>query len=157
MPAILLDAEAKTKSSLSAIGLVKTSEILDNMLLLSLSCILIVSYIAGKLPHKYKIVIAGNHELSFDPTFTHPLTNKLPFQKGYEVDEIPTLGIPRQDMKEAVEKSSDIRDKLTNCIYLEDAHVTIYGVKIYGTPWYESTFTRLSTLFKFEDDFDAIQ
>lgn len=26
----------------------------------------------GQLPHKHKIVIAGNHELSFDETFTHP-------------------------------------------------------------------------------------
>lgn len=26
----------------------------------------------GKLPHRHKIVIAGNHELSFDPSFTHP-------------------------------------------------------------------------------------
>lgn len=26
----------------------------------------------GQLPHKHKIVIAGNHELSFDHTFTHP-------------------------------------------------------------------------------------
>lgn len=29
-----------------------------------------VLYIPGALPHKYKIVIAGNHELSFDPKFT---------------------------------------------------------------------------------------
>lgn len=26
--------------------------------------------ISGSLPHKYKIIIAGNHELSFDPKFT---------------------------------------------------------------------------------------
>lgn len=91
--------------------------------------------ILEKLPHKYKIVIAGNHELSFDPTFTHPLTKKLPFQKGYEVDEIPTLGLAREDLKEAVE-NVDIRNKLTNCIYLEDTFVKIYGIKIYGTPWY---------------------
>ncbi len=87
-----------------------------------------------KLPHKYKIVIAGNHELSFDPTFTRPFSKKLPFQEGYEVDEIPTLGMPREDLKEAVE-NLDVRNKLTNCIYLEDSYVTIYGIKIYGTPW----------------------
>lgn len=29
----------------------------------------------GKLPHKHKLVIAGNHELSFDSTFTHPFQN----------------------------------------------------------------------------------
>lgn len=27
----------------------------------------------GLLPHKHKLVIAGNHELSFDQTFTNPL------------------------------------------------------------------------------------
>lgn len=90
------------------------------------------SHWLSKLPHKYKIVIAGNHELSFDPSFTHPLTNKL--QESYDINVIPTLGISRQDMKEAVKKS-DIRDKLTNCIYLEDTLVTIYGINIYGSPW----------------------
>lgn len=30
----------------------------------------------GTLPHKHKIVIAGNHELSFDGTFTHPFQAK---------------------------------------------------------------------------------
>lgn len=29
----------------------------------------------GRLPHKHKLVIAGNHELSFDHTFTHPFQN----------------------------------------------------------------------------------
>lgn len=29
----------------------------------------------GQLPHKHKLVIAGNHELSFDNTFTHPFQN----------------------------------------------------------------------------------
>lgn len=32
-------------------------------------------YQTGQLPHKHKIVIAGNHELSFDNTFTHPFQN----------------------------------------------------------------------------------
>ena len=27
-------------------------------------------YLSGSLPHKHKIVIAGNHELSFDTRFT---------------------------------------------------------------------------------------
>lgn len=30
----------------------------------------------GTLPHKHKIVIAGNHELSFDETLTQPFNNK---------------------------------------------------------------------------------
>ena len=31
--------------------------------------------------------------------------------------------------------SEAIRSELTNCIYLEDSSVTVYGIKIYGTPW----------------------
>lgn len=30
----------------------------------------------GNLTHKHKIVIAGNHELSFDRTFTHPFQSQ---------------------------------------------------------------------------------
>lgn len=33
---------------------------------------LLCFHFAGLLPHKHKLVIAGNHELSFDHTFTHP-------------------------------------------------------------------------------------
>ena len=28
----------------------------------------------GTLPHKHKIVIAGNHEVTFDPKFVHEMT-----------------------------------------------------------------------------------
>jgi hypothetical protein len=31
--------------------------------------------------------------------------------------------------------SETIRSELTNCIYLEDSSVTLFGIKIYGTPW----------------------
>jgi len=60
----------------------------------------------GTLPHKHKIVIAGNHELTFDPNFVR--------EKG-ESDKMKAL--------------------LTNCIYLEDSSITVYGVKIYGSPY----------------------
>lgn len=29
----------------------------------------------------------------------------------------------------------EVKDLLTNCVYLEDAMVTLYGVNIYGSPW----------------------
>ena len=28
-----------------------------------------------------------------------------------------------------------MKAELTNCIYLEDSSIQIYGLKIYGTPW----------------------
>lgn len=58
----------------------------------------------GSLPHRHKVVIAGNHDLSFD----------------YEK-------IQRPELREA-------KSLMTNCIYLEDSTITIEGLKIYGTP-----------------------
>ncbi|XP_076622525.1 metallophosphoesterase domain-containing protein 1 [Colletes latitarsis] len=75
----------------------------------------------GNLPHKNKIVIAGNHELSFDSTFTHPF-------------DIPTLGMSRDILAEAIQ-TTNVKDYLTNCTYLEDSEITIHGIKLYGSPW----------------------
>jgi predicted phosphohydrolase len=92
----------------------------------------------GKLPHKYKIVIAGNHELSFDKTFTHPFGqgpgDSSPHTGPSLVDKIPTLGLPKDSITEAVQ-TPNVKDCLTNCIYLEDSEVILHGLKIYGTPW----------------------
>lgn len=53
----------------------------------------------GTLPHRHKIVIAGNHDFCFeqDPGAAQAL--------------------------------------MRNAIYLEDAAVTVEGIKIYGSPW----------------------
>nr|CAH7722382.1 unnamed protein product [Callosobruchus chinensis] len=66
------------------------------------------------LPHKHKIVIAGNHELSFDQNFSEY------FKKLMTAKAVNT---------------QNIRQYLTNCTYLEDSGIEIYGIKIYGTPW----------------------
>lgn len=50
------------------------------------------------------------------------------------MDEIPTLGLPRGQIAEAV-TTQNIKDCLTNCTYLQDETVTISGIKIFGTPW----------------------
>ncbi len=57
---------------------------------------------------KYKVVIAGNHELSFDENCKHPRQFK---------------------------KSDNTKSLLNNCIYLEDSYVELFGFKIYGSPW----------------------
>lgn len=93
---------------------------------------------SGK-PHKHKIVIAGNHELSFDPTFTNPFSvhTSGDHQKhtGTSIlDNIPTLGMSKDTLAEAI-KTTNVKDYLTNCTYLEDSEIVIYGIKIYGTPW----------------------
>lgn len=48
-------------------------------------------------------MIAGNHELTFDPAKS--------------------------------KKHLEMKKLLTNCIYLEDTGVTLYGLNIWGTPW----------------------
>nr|CAD7594286.1 unnamed protein product [Timema genevievae] len=91
----------------------------------------------GQLPHKHKLVIAGNHELSFDRTFTHPLGSSPGDRATHTgtslIDQIPTLGIPKDNIAEAV-KTTNIKNCLTNCTYLEDQEIKLYGLKIYGTP-----------------------
>lgn len=90
------------------------------------------------LPHKHKLVIAGNHELSFDPTFTHPFQTKTGARSKHSnssiLDEIPTLGNTKESINEAV-RVENVRDLLTNCRYLEDELIEIFGLKFYGTPW----------------------
>jgi hypothetical protein len=54
---------------------------------------------------KHKIVIAGNHEVTFDPRLSNSNT---------------------------VNAS---KNELRNCIYLEDDYVEILGLKIFGSPW----------------------
>jgi hypothetical protein len=68
-----------------------------------------------KLPHKHKIVIAGNHDLSFD-TATFDSTYQR-FGRGN-----------KEDHRHA-------KDLLTNCTYLEDSAIQLYGIKIWGSPW----------------------
>jgi Icc-related predicted phosphoesterase len=54
---------------------------------------------------KHKVVIAGNHDATFDTKFAS------------EQDVAKTKAM------------------LTNCIYLQDSFVELYGIKIYGSPW----------------------
>ncbi|KAJ8924610.1 hypothetical protein NQ315_000760 [Exocentrus adspersus] len=89
----------------------------------------------GSLPHKYKIVIAGNHELSFDEEFSSLFKEKA-LSRHVEAaeDEVPNYGKTKDNIEEAV-NTENIRQYLTNCIYLEDSGVELYGIKIYGSPW----------------------
>ncbi|GJQ84226.1 hypothetical protein Trydic_g2894 [Trypoxylus dichotomus] len=90
----------------------------------------------GTLPHKHKIVICGNHELSFDPKFVNM------FKKRFEsscrhtgaLTGSDTYGDGEDELKEAVNTPNN-KQYLSNCIYLEDSLVELYGIKIYGTPW----------------------
>lgn len=83
--------------------------------------LILISCSVEKLPHKHKLVIAGNHELSFDHTFTHPFQNASACCKktgSTLLDEIPTLGNSKESLAEAV-KTENIRQYLSNCVYLQ--------------------------------------
>ncbi|CCD65658.1 UPF0046 protein C25E10.12 [Caenorhabditis elegans] len=69
----------------------------------------------GSLPHKHKIVIAGNHELGFED--------------GEEMSERQLAGLNMLGINKAYEL-------LSNCTYLCDKSYEAYGLKIYGAPWH---------------------
>lgn len=79
----------------------------------------------GKLPHKVKVVIAGNHDLTFDQEMVRT-----------DRDHLAMFGV-EEDFEEFMAKKNitAVKELLTNCIYLEDASVSIHGIKIYGSPW----------------------
>uniref|UniRef100_A0A7I5EC37 Metallophos domain-containing protein n=1 Tax=Haemonchus contortus TaxID=6289 RepID=A0A7I5EC37_HAECO len=68
----------------------------------------------GKLPHKHKIVVAGNHDLGFDDT--EDLKERLPQYQGH--------GTPKG------------YNLLTNATWLHDKGVEIDGVTFFGSSWH---------------------
>ena len=70
------------------------------------------------LPHKHKLVISGNHELSVDPI---------------SKDENPRF--QPEDEAEKNLSSDDYKKVLTNCTYLEFSSVNLFGWKIFGFPF----------------------
>lgn len=77
----------------------------------------------GTLPHKLKIVIAGNHDICFDKGIMENLKNSDGLQRFSYQKDIP----------ESIWR--DWQSILTNCVYLEDSEITVNGIRIYGSPW----------------------
>uniref|UniRef100_A0A914VWY4 Calcineurin-like phosphoesterase domain-containing protein n=1 Tax=Plectus sambesii TaxID=2011161 RepID=A0A914VWY4_9BILA len=69
----------------------------------------------AKLPHKHKLVVAGNHEIGFEV--------------GEKIESKRSIGLKMLGMSYGFEL-------LSNCTYLCDKEVKIYGLKIYGAPWH---------------------
>uniref|UniRef100_G1SGH5 Metallophosphoesterase domain containing 1 n=1 Tax=Oryctolagus cuniculus TaxID=9986 RepID=G1SGH5_RABIT len=76
----------------------------------------------GSLPYEYKIVIAGNHELTFDQEFMADLIK----QDFYYFPSVSKL---------KPENYENVQSLLTNCVYLQDSEVTVRGFRVYGAPW----------------------
>ncbi|PVD35999.1 hypothetical protein C0Q70_02969 [Pomacea canaliculata] len=76
------------------------------------------------LPHRIKVVTAGNHEVTFDEFGgggTHPTLERL------------QLGLPQTASHKEV--AQGCKELLHDVLYLEDEVIEICGIKIYGTPW----------------------
>lgn len=83
----------------------------------------------GRLPHRHKIVIAGNHEMTFDKNIL-PMTGEVSGHRRMKQslllknrDELTSRGL------------THMSQLLTNCIYLQDSMTTVHGLRIYGSPW----------------------
>jgi hypothetical protein len=81
----------------------------------------------GKLPHTHKIVIAGNHELTFDPDLVASLRVGEDIGVCFTSREMDAYLTSR-----GVKATQEL---LTNCIYLLDSAVDLCGIIIYGAPW----------------------
>ncbi|XP_078331811.1 metallophosphoesterase MPPED2-like isoform X3 [Crassostrea virginica] len=77
----------------------------------------------GSLPYKIKVVIAGNHDISFDDSMNELRLNGFGLQKSAIESYLSARGL------------RSVPELLTNAIYLQDSSVTICGIKIYGSPW----------------------
>lgn len=84
-------------------------------------------FFLAKLPHPVKIVIAGNHDLTFDDDL---VCNKRDYLKNnFRVTETNFECLLREY------GVNNIKEILTNCVYLEDSSFDVCGIKIFGSPW----------------------
>ncbi|XP_021349559.1 metallophosphoesterase MPPED2-like isoform X2 [Mizuhopecten yessoensis] len=81
----------------------------------------------GTLPHKVKVVIAGNHDLTFDQDMLKNEREDMTFRFGVTEENFEAYMIEN--------KLADVKELMTNCVYLEDASVNIHGINVYGSPW----------------------
>lgn len=79
----------------------------------------------GSLPHKRKILIAGNHDLTM-----HPETFALGIGRRF--------GHKAMDAEAAASKCATVRaiiDAIPGCEYLCDSGTVVEGIRIWGSPW----------------------
>ncbi|EFO25640.2 hypothetical protein LOAG_02847 [Loa loa] len=81
-----------------------------------------------QLPHTVKVVIAGNHEYTFDDRFMKANVFSKFGEKRLAMRQTLSNEFSLQEMKNA-------KAKLGNVIYLEDSLLEVFGIRIYGTPW----------------------
>ena len=116
-----------------------------------------------QLPHKYKIVIAGNHELGFDSSRGRTDTVLEQARSGHRGcghghgEEAEGHNHDSKSLEVDLEAKltynvnpNDIRNVLTNCTYLEDSSVEICGLKIYGRLYTIISYVHESLIYNIE-------
>lgn len=81
----------------------------------------------GTLPHPVKIVIAGNHDLTFDDDLVNKRRDYL--RSNFRISDTKFEAVMREL------GVTSVKQLLTNCVYLEDSEIDVCGIKIYGSPW----------------------
>ena len=79
------------------------------------------------LPYKHKIVIGGNHDFGLD-------NRKKAYQKNFDY-----FGLKES---ERVDCSAEIQKLKEVCTYLEHDYVEIEGIRIFASPYIESTYVQ---------------
>mmetsp|Transcript_3257 Transcript_3257/g.8178 ORF Transcript_3257/g.8178 Transcript_3257/m.8178 type:complete len:280 (+) Transcript_3257:152-991(+) len=69
----------------------------------------------GTQPHPHKIVVAGNHDLTFDPESYQRLWKRFGHAEMFDCQAT--------------------REMMTDCTLLQDSETTINGIRVYGSPW----------------------
>ena len=87
----------------------------------------------GCLPHRNKIVIAGNHDILFDP------------------GDFKLKNVYWDLLRPDLHSSEYVKGLLTNCMYLEDSGCKVQGYNIYGTPWQPEYFNNAFNLGSLEE------
>ena len=78
-----------------------------------------ISFLQSDKEFKHKIVIAGNHDLFFDPPFYESSLKNL-YHNGFDYDR---------------KLAEEYKEKLKQyCIYLENSGCEIFGIKFFGAP-----------------------
>jgi hypothetical protein len=76
------------------------------------------------LKHRHKIVVAGNHDQALHCRYRR--------RERLKAIKDPVL---KKRAERYFAADVDPLSLLTNCTYLEDSLVTVFGLTIYGTPW----------------------
>ena len=93
--------------------------------------------VSARLPHPIKMVIAGNHELTFE---------REHYDYGIHQEFIrKQLGLSLKATDAEVVVAC--KDLLQHILYLEDEAVNICGIKVYGSPWWVCLLVKLCAVF----------